>query len=151
MSGNQNQKESETEEGNWCVGVTRMSSGSGSTSTEKPSAGLTGRCISCAGEASTNIVRDENFGKVMRFYWEGLSVDVKPKESKSHELCADCWDDMVEFYDTNDVLVLMEKHLSSLQKTLIGQSLKGIEKLKTSGLPLLPVHKLVVESKLELN
>ena len=103
-------------------------SGSCSTPTEKPS-GISGRCISCAGEASTNIVRDENFGKVMRFYWEILSVDVKPKESKSHDLCAECWNDMVEFYDVNELHVLIGKHLSSQQKTFIGKSLKGIKKL----------------------
>jgi len=118
-----------------------------SKTSEPDTAAASKRCVACAGEASAKIVRDANFEKVMRFYWDGLSVDVKPNDMKTQELCGTCWDGLVEFYDTNDVLVLMESHLRKLQKSLITQAVKGIETLKKDGQPLLNVHKLVTESK----
>jgi hypothetical protein len=129
------------------VKATRSTAGTPGKEASTTSNGEAKRCIACAAEATNAIVRDENFEKVMRFYWEGMSIDVKPKELKIHDLCGSCFDSLVEFYDTNDVLVLLEKHLRTLQKSLISQAVKGIETLTKDGLPLLHVHKKMSESK----
>jgi len=97
-------------------------------------------CIVCSLEASNKIVRDENFEKVMQFYVEGLCIDVKPSEYSKFELCANCFEQVVEFYDTNDVLILLENHLKKLRKGLISQQLAGILRLKDEGLTLHPAH-----------
>jgi len=73
-------------------------------------------------------------------------VEVKPLDSMKHEFCEPCQTKIIEFYDTNQVLVQLEKHLRNLQKTLIRTCVGGIEKLKEDGHPLLPVHKNLFES-----
>ena len=110
------------------------------------------RCIICSTEeTSKNICRDkESYDKLMKFFWEGLSVDMKPMEYKNHEFCHECCSKIVEFYDTNEVLVKLEKHMRTLQKTLIRSSVQNVQKLKSDGHPLLRVHKSLFESKLRI-
>jgi len=118
------------------------------TSTDETSPSSTSAkkiCIICSAEASNKIVRDANFDKVMQFYVEGLCIDVKPSEYSKFELCATCFEGVVEFYDTNDVLILLENHLKTLRKGLISQTLGGITRLKGDGTPLHPVHFKVVQ------
>jgi len=108
------------------------------------------RCIVCAADdtskgISETIKDEESFGKLMKFFWEGLSVEVKPLDALKHEFCEDCSVKIIEFYDTNEVLMQLEKHLRSLQKSLILGCNQGITKLKEGGHPLLPVHKNLFE------
>ena len=106
------------------------------------------KCVICAEDATPKIVKDEAFNHVMNFLWSELQIDVKFTENPKFDLCTRCFDDILKFYDKNDMCVIMEKRIMSLQRSLLDKSLNGIRELKSKNEPCLLAQEQLVESKL---
>jgi len=95
-----------------------------------------GLCVICAEEGSDKVEKDENFVKMMGLYWKGLQVDVKPESNKDFDLCIECFDSILQFYQVHDLLVFFETRLKQLRHSILSKNLLGIRRCQEKELTL---------------
>lgn len=104
-------------------------------------------CIICGKGASSKLVKDSNFDAMMQLYWCTLGVDVKPEACKKTDLCNACFDKVVNFFETNDIIVYFETYFKSLRLELLKKTMKGIAAWENEGRTLERVQQEVKKSK----
>lgn len=90
-------------------------------------------CIVCGNPASSNIVKDAHYEAVMQIYWCTLAVDVKPGHCRKTDTCGKCFDRLVTYFETNDIIVYFENYFKLQRLRLLRTTLSGIKKWDEEG------------------
>ena len=104
--------------------------------------------ICCVEPVSNAIVKDRIYDALIKFYFESVDVDVKPAEFRKQSLCTKCFDMLVEFYDTNDILVILGREFNLAKQRLLSTVEKGIESCREHKKPLTPTQQTILDGEI---
>ncbi|CAL8080741.1 unnamed protein product [Orchesella dallaii] len=97
-------------------------------------------CIVCGDSASKRIDKDTNYNAMLQLYWCSLGIDVKPEACQKAELCDPCFNKVVKYFETNDLIYFFENYFKSLRLEMLNATLKGVKKWEEKGKTLVKIQ-----------
>ncbi len=102
-------------------------------------------CIICSEEANTKILKDENFIKMLQLFWSIINADVKIETISKVFLCLNCYDNINEYHQINDILVYFESKLREVRIKTLHKHVEGIFSWQKKGIKLFPFQEAVIK------